>query len=228
MTEERSPFFMWSVELPARGAALGYVRPKAHLLIESSEGGSETWSVPVAVGKVLNKGLADGSLHIRSRAELAFEVKKVQADCGHLRIESLVNKRDFSFKELSEKLLLDGYSREVVQSLCERARDAGVVDDQRFAQSFIRTKMLSGWGRIKIERELRRRGIDVLGVDGWPDEFFEPGDELERACALALKKRLTGKNDFQKIARFLCNKGFSPSVAFDAAKAALRENEEDW
>lgn len=215
--------FTWSVELPERrGGGLGTARPRAVLALEYPEGGSESWKVPVAVGKVLKKGLADGSLSIGSRAELVYEVKRVSKTCGRLRIEALINKRDYSFKELREKLRLDGYSHEVSQSLCERAREAGVIDDSRFAQSYIRSKLFCGWGRLKIERELSFKGVDVSEVEGWPDEFFDAESELDRACELASKKRLTGKNDFQKIARFLCSKGFAPSVAFDAAKRVLQ------
>lgn len=225
MSRSEGDGFSWSVELPDRKrAGLGAARPKATLVIESAEGGNETWKVPVPVGRALKGGLDDGSSSISSRTELAFEVKRVSATCGRARIEVLVNKRDYSYKELLDKLRLDGYGQEVAQSLCDRAREAGVIDDSRFAQSFIRSKMLSGWGKLKIERELLRKGIDVFEIEGWPEEFFDPSDEAERARELASKKRITGKNDFQKIARFLCNKGFSPSVAFDAAKDVLRES----
>ncbi len=219
--------FFWSVELPDRKSrAFGGPGPHARVVLRSSEGGDETWCVPVSVGKVLKKDFVDGTRCICSRAELAFEVKRISTDCGRLRVESLVNKRDYSFKELFDKLRLDGYGQEVAGSLCERARSAGVIDDSRFAQSFIRSKIYSGWGQVKIERELSRKGIDVHGLDGWPEDFFDPVDERERARQLASRRRVTGKNDLQKIARYLCGKGFSPSVAFDAAKDALRDLEE--
>ena len=88
-----------------------------------------------------------------------------------------------------------------------------------------RSKAAAGWGRIKIERELARRGVDATQLEGWPFGYLEE-DESETAFALASRRRLSGKNDFQKLVRFLCGRGFPMGVAMDAAKRVLAEAEE--
>lgn len=221
MTDGDLTGFSWSVELPDRGCpSFGGPFARAGLSLSSPDG-DETWSVPVAVGRRLEDALAEGLSFAASRAELAYQVKRLSLACGSSRVERLINKRDYSSRELHDKLRRDGYSTDVCDELVGRAKESRLVDDGRYAAVFIRSKVYAGWGRMKIERELSRKGISVEDVQGWPEEFFSEDDERERANELASRRRLTGKNDFQKIVRFLCGKGYSMNIAIDAAKSAL-------
>ena len=125
---------------------------------------------------------------------------------------------------VGRKLASDGYSIETTDALIAAAVSGGAVNDARFADVFIRSKIYVGWGRQKIERELSRKGVEAESIPGWPEEYFEEGSELERARELASRRRPTGKNDFQKTVRYLCNKGFSMNIAIDAAKSALDQS----
>ena len=87
----------------------------------------------------------------------------------------------------------------------------------------MRSKCYAGWGKLRIERELSRKGIDARELPGWPESYFEDEDEKARAIELASRRRLTGKNDFQKIVRFLCGKGYPMNVSMDAARQVLEE-----
>ena len=58
-------------------------------------------------------------------------------------------------------------------------------------------------------------------VEGWPEEFVSAGEERERALALASRRRLTGSNDYARIVRFLCGRGFSPSLSCDVAREVV-------
>lgn len=213
--------FRWSVELPEKGAASSWgVRPKAVVSLESA-GCQESWKIPAAVGRKLNSLRMKASFEASSRAELAYKVKELSLSCGQARIEALVNKRDYSSKELVDKLMHDGYREEASRQLVEKAERCNLVNDERFATVYVRSKCYAGWGQRKIERELARKGIDCDSLPGWPEDFFEDGEEASHALDLARRRRLTGKNDFQKIVRFLCGKGYSMSVAIDAAKEVL-------
>lgn len=215
--------FTWDVALPERGGGGSFCgsRPKAQVFLTSA-GKEESWAVPVAVGRRLKLARQKNPACFGSRAELAYAVKELQAEAGRARVEALVNKRDYSKKELLDKLLADGYSSASAQALVERAAEAGVIDDARFASAWARSKVAAGWGRSRIERELCRKGVDASCIPGWPEEFLSEEDERERAFQIASRRRLTGKNDFQKIVRHLCSKGYATSVAVEAAKRALR------
>lgn len=212
----------WSVELPdKKRAALGQRRPRARLLI----GDDETIFVPVAVGRKLQR-LKKEKKAFGSRAELLYQVKEISKACAHDRMESLINYRDWSSKELADKLRDDGYHAQAIEGIVSRAIEVGIVSDRRFAESFIRSKTYAGWGSGRILRELERRGITDENVDGLTELMPEPEDEAERAREIALSRRITGKNDYQKIVRHLVSRGYSFSAATAAARSALEAYEE--
>ena len=212
----------WCVELPDRSERLGSSRPKAIVRLSDSEG-EERWVVPAAVGKSMSLFYKDCGGRIGSRAELAYEVKRASLTAGKKRIESLLNRRDYSTKELLNKLRDDGFSSAVSAQLVDEAVASNLVNDARFAEVYARSKCYAGWGKLRIERELSRKGIDARELPGWPESYFEDEDEKARAIELASRRRLTGKNDFQKIVRFLCGKGYPMNVSMDAARQVLEE-----
>lgn len=208
----------WGVELPARGAALR----RASLTLSTAEHGDERRSLPVSVGRALERLRREG-WEPSCRAELLHRVGTLQRERAHARMEDLVGRRDYSARELSERLERDGYPAAVAEEIVGRARETGIVDDARYGAAFARSKVLAGWGRLRIERELRRRGVEPSEVEGWPGEFCgDASDERGRALELASRRRLTGKNDFQKIARFLAARGFAPGLAADVAREVTR------
>ena len=209
----------WEVSVPER--ASGPVRERrATLRLSSAAGGEEVVRVPVAVGKRL---AAAGESAALTRAELLDLVDEVALSCARARIADLLGRRDYTSLEVSGKLAEEGSAPGVAERALAWARSCGLVDDARYGAAFARAKALAGWGRLKVERELARRGVSVDEVDGWPEEFFDPGDELERARALAARRRLTGRNDYEKIARFLYGRGFSRSVALDVAREVAQD-----
>lgn len=212
----------WRVELPDRSERFGSSRPKATVHVFDSEG-EQQWVVPVAVGKTLSQFCRDRDGRIGSRVELVHEVEQASISAGKTRVESLLNRRDYSTAELLRKLMDDGFSSAVSAQLVDEAVASNLVNNARFAEIFVRSKCHAGWGRLRIERELSKKGIEARELPGWPESYFEDEDEKSRALDLASRRRLTGKNDFQKIVRFLCGKGYSMGVSMDVARQILEE-----
>ena len=218
--------FSWDVELPERGkAALGERVSRATLALSSQSHGEERLFIPKAVGKRLAALKRSGELAPTCRAELLFELAEVSRACARLKAEDLLSRRDYSSQELAERLMRDGYRPDVAEGIVGRYQEVGLVDDARYADLFIRSKLSCGWGRVKIERELGRRGVEPSDVPGWPEAYLDGQDEVDAAYELACRRRLTGKNDFQKLVRFLCGRGFPMGVAVDAAKRVLAQDE---
>ena len=218
--------FSWDVELPERGSAsLGGRRPLATLAICSESHGQECIPIPKAVGRRLVSLLESDGDQPSGRSELLYRVRVISLELARSKAEELLNRRDYSSSELAAKLREAGYHPSVADEVVARFVEVGLLDDGRFAELFARSKAAAGWGRIKIERELTRRGVDATQLEGWPSGYLEE-DESETAFALASRRRLSGKNDFQKLVRFLCGRGFPMGVAMDAAKRVLAEAEE--
>lgn len=202
----------WEVSVPDRASGPARSR-RATLTIELASGERESLRVPVAVGRRLRDAAAPAT-----RRELDALVDEVSLSCARARLADLLGRRDYTTRELAGRLADDGYRDEPARRAVSWARSCGLVDDARYGAAFARSKALCGWGRLKVERELERRGVSVEEIDGWPEEYFPGDDERARALALASRRRLTGKNDFQKIARFLCGRGFPYAVAADVAR----------
>ena len=210
--------FEWSVSLPgSKGSRSTFYKPKASICVDSESCGHEELFVPVSVAKVLARHRKDGESLPDSRAELIFQLSWLEETECRKRVEGLINRRDYSTSELTLRLQRDGYPSDVVKSVVERMVEVGVLNDSRYADVFIRSKISSGWGELRIERELSRRGVDVETLDGWPDSYFDATNEAERAYELASRRRFSGRDPYVKAVRYLIGRGFSYSVASDVA-----------
>lgn len=218
----------WEVHLPQRGSrGLGQAAPRGEVVVRTLKHGEEHISVPVAVARSLDAKARGRELLPSSRAELLYSMGEVSRKCAMERSASLIDRRDYSEGELSERLLRDGYAPQTVEHTCKRAVECGLVDNTRFADAFIRSKLSQGWGRVRIERELSRRGIDIGDVPGWPELYLTQESEEETAYELASRRCLTGKNDYEKIVRFLSTRGFPLGLATRTAKRVLDERQEE-
>lgn len=205
------------VEVSLPGGGRGASARPAGVSLVGEDGSVEELLVPAQVGRRLVSSL--GGTQATCPADRARElVRSATEVCARERVESLVGRRDYCAAELSRKLLESGYPRDVVDERVGRAVAAGLVDDARYARSFARSKVSAGWGRSRIERELELRGVSRgVAVEAVDEEAGDAG-ERERALALAGRRPLTGRNDVQRIARFLCGRGFAPGLAFDVAR----------
>ena len=209
--------FEWSVELPERGSSRrGFKRPLAKVVCLDNHAQGPLL-VSVSVGRRLKKLLGSPSASSRTPSELSELVEVESASCARERIASLVNRRDYSASELIEKLVQDGYDRALAESSVVWAQEVRLVDDRRFAESFARAKALSGWGRLRIERELERRGVHVDDRLLADEDLFDEHAERERAFAIAARRVRGDASDYARIVRCLTSKGFSYALSLDVA-----------
>ncbi len=76
------------------------------------------------------------------------------------KLLDFLSRREHSFKELIFKLEdRVGSSQKLFLEL-EILREEGLQSDERFAESFIRSRSLKGFGPEKISNELRSKGIE--------------------------------------------------------------------
>lgn len=213
----------WDVTIPEVQRSSMGARPRGTLSLITSDRGEESFTLPLAVARSLKASHDADELHPESRAELLWIVKDRSLRCAALRMERLVDKRDYSSQELSNKLRQDGYSEQVREEVVARAVDSGIVDDARYADIFVRTKISSGWGINRIEAELNRRGVDATLLEGWPEAYFSDTSEEERALELARTRRIAEKNGYEKLVRFLCGRGYTLAVSYRVARQVIDE-----
>ncbi len=207
----------WKAVLPARGAALGS-RPRPALLEVEGEGGARTLEVPVAVARALGSGPREAP----SREAFEELLARTCYEAARARIDKLCSVRDRSVRELDERLGREGFDESTRASALGRSVEVGIVDDVRFAESFARGRAALGWGRRRIEDELRRRGVDADLIEGWPDEFLG-GGEFERALEAARRRPPAKRANAASTLRFLAGRGFPRPVASAVARRLAEE-----
>lgn len=131
----------------------------------------------------------------------------------------LLGAREHSIKEMTQKLSRKGFDKEQIEATLQRLLEYNYLSDQRFAESFARSKAAKPLGRQRIQNELRQKGIEDemarAALDHLEVDWFE--------LALELKQRKFGENaekDFKakgKQTRYLVYRGFS----FDEVRYAI-------
>ena len=136
------------------------------------------------------------------------------------KIVALVNASERSEKALRERLARAEFPEGEVDEAVERAKRCGIIDDLRYADVLIRSRLNQGKGAAGIERELREQGIDVERVAEWPFGFgIDDESERRRALAFLESHPSRSKNKREGAYRKLVQRGFASSVAASAARA---------
>ena len=212
----------WAISIPSRPKARSAIacrgrRPQARVRLRASGGEEDELSLPVSVGKEVARRQADGRLCPVSAKELVLSLRELQKAHAARRVRDLLERSDYSSKELRDKLAADGYWPEVIEDGVARLQEAGLVDDARYADVFMRSKLCAGWGPSKVEQALARRGIDARDIAGWPDAYLPEGGEAQQAYRVARGRSHEGRDPYAKVVRFLCARGFALHAAGVAA-----------
>lgn len=125
-----------------------------------------------------------------------------------------------SEKGIKDYLHGKGYPDECIERAVQKLIEYGYIDDEVFAENFIRTYS-SSKGRKKIKYDLLAKGIDAEIIENKLEEIFEREDEEELCARLAekyLKNKEIDQKTKEKLYRHLASKGFS----FDMISSVVR------
>lgn len=125
----------------------------------------------------------------------------------------LLARREHSRQELRSKLLSRGCEQEELEQLLRGLEAEGLQSDERYTESYVRSRMDRGFGPLRIQAELRQRGVS----DGLIEQFldFRSSAWKQRAQEVWAKKYGEQAGDFKeraRQARFLQGRGFSTQI----------------
>lgn len=120
---------------------------------------------------------------------------------------ALLSRRDYSKKEIYQKLLQKKYPHDKIASVLEEFSLEGWQSDQRFAESFVRFRVAKGFGPLNILLGLREKGIDENLAKFIV--FSEDYDWVELAKTVLMKKNRCNQYDLFQQKRFLLSRGFT-------------------
>lgn len=142
------------------------------------------------------------------------------------KIELLLSVRDRSVLEIKNRLIREQYSQSAISESIDRALRCGYLNDDRFADYFIRSKLRASKGISGIIRDLKDHGIDATLIPGFPDVFLEDsGSQLENAVRLLQRKPPRAKNQRQAAYAKLIRNGYSSNIASQAVRAWIDQSE---
>ncbi len=130
----------------------------------------------------------------------------------------LLTYRPRSRSEVEAKLLDKRFPDAVVREVLIDLERLGYVNDRQFAEQWSASRVrIRGFGRRRIEQELRNKGISRDIIRGALDHIFKDVSEADIAQREADKKRKSlARFDpgtrRRRLAGFLERKGFSPEI----------------
>lgn len=172
-------------------------------------------------------------LRIRQGEEIEKEalravMEEILPKRARLRAMNLLKNRDYTVRQLGDKLREGGYPEEIIEEALNYVQGFRYTDDLRYAENFIRCH-IQDRSRRRIESDLLGRGIDRDTLESaWAGFEAEGGCQDEQAMiqALLAKKgfdRGTAQpKERQRMYGYLMRKGFDCE---QVRKALLSE---DW
>lgn len=131
---------------------------------------------------------------------------------------NLLARREHGHVELARKLRLRGADAEMIEVELQRLTDDGLLSEERYLESYIRSRANEGRGPMRIREELTQRGLARADVDqalseaqvDWDERLRELWQRRFNEPALDLKEKA-------KQSRFLAQRGY----AVDAIRQLL-------
>jgi regulatory protein len=136
---------------------------------------------------------------------------------------NLLLARDYAREELNNKLRGDYYPTEAIESAAAYVESFGYIDDDRFAENFIRSKGTTK-SRKQIEQLLKAKGVAADIIESSCDDYYGQNEDAELELILPqMRKKIKGRTELSyeekmKIMSYFYRRGFAQDTirkAFD-------------
>lgn len=131
-----------------------------------------------------------------------------------LRCMNLLKTKDYTRKQLEDKLKQGGYPAEIIEEAIAYVESYGYINDENYARAFIEYNMQAK-SRRRIENDLLQKGISKELIRKAFTDLEADGleiDEIAMIQKLLLKKNFhvqgAGYEERRKMCAFLYRKGF--------------------
>lgn len=118
-----------------------------------------------------------------------------------------LSRREHSRLELKRKLLTKDFSESDINTVLQQLSAENLQSDERFAESYVRSRKLAGFGPKRIEIELRERGIEAELIIECIDS--RSSDWYDQMIAVWQRKFAGSAKNQQQQFRFLFYRGYT-------------------
>ena len=136
------------------------------------------------------------------------------------RLEAYCAYQERCHREVVMKLRAMGMIPLAIDDIVAHLIQNGFLNEERFAKSFARGKFrIKKWGRVRIERELKTRGLSDYNIEAGLEEIDEE-EYIDTFEIVAEKKQATikEKNPYKakaKLANYLLYRGWEPDLVYE-------------
>jgi regulatory protein len=136
--------------------------------------------------------------------------------------------RSRSETEVRRYLQQQGFSTTALEAAIRRLLSFHYLNDEVFARNWALARAQShGYGPLKIDQELRSKGIAAPVIRDTLREIFDQVDEAAQARRLLTKRfkgeRLSEIKIARRAAAFLQRRGYSSKVIFDLLRCSIED-----
>lgn len=140
----------------------------------------------------------------------------------------LLEHRNHSKKELTEKIARTAASREAAQAATDRMEELGLLNDEAYARDLARELVVrKRYGALRVRQELRQKGIDNELIDELLEQYGSEETALENIQAV-LEKKYAGWEDDEKVRRRAFAALQRLGYSYDLIRRAMRAGEQDY
>ncbi len=132
-----------------------------------------------------------------------------------------------SEQEIRDKLSQKEYAKGVIDATLASLKKSGMVDDEAFARLWVETRMKRPLGRLRLRRELKKKGVDEKWIEAAFERACQGYDEKEvvRDLVRQKMKRMQGLEDDKIKARlfgYLVRRGFPQNLVIETILEEIR------
>ena len=177
------------------------------------------------------KALAQEDLE-QLRTELLYKRQELLDKRAVKRAMYLLQAKDYTEKELTEKLQREFYPQESVEGALAYVRHFGYLSDERFAQMYVQFKGQKK-SRKQIELFLQKKGISRELIDQACEEYYGQNEDSELEQILVqMRRKAAGKlplsyEEKMKLMGSFYRKGFQSDSIKKALDIVVSECEHD-
>ena len=121
----------------------------------------------------------------------------------------LLARREHGVQELSRKLQQRGGEPEQIAAELQRLQDDGLLNEDRYLESYIRSRALAGRGPARIREELQQRGLARSAIEAALDAAdLDWQEQMHELWQRKFGEKPADQKGYAKQARFLLYRGY--------------------
>ena len=133
---------------------------------------------------------------------------KIQDKDVRIKVMNALARREHSEKEIYLKFISLVESKNKLLEEIRKLKEEGLLSDDRFAEAYIKSRYYSGFGPVRIQYELEKKGVLQNKIE---NAFQETGLDWDSKLEKEFKKKYApheAKLNYDKIIKFFLYRGF--------------------